>query len=69
MLGYCFLLMTNDSNPVMNGHLTIADYSKTKPGSVKELIVTSLRIFNTFTKLTCVKTVDEIISKVLRDAR
>lgn len=36
----------------MNEHLTIDEYIQTKPDSIKDLIVTSLRVLNTFTKLT-----------------
>jgi hypothetical protein len=43
--------MINYSNPIMNEHLTIDEYLQTKPDSIKDLIVTSLRILDTFTKL------------------
>jgi hypothetical protein len=36
----------------MNENLTIDEYIQTKPDSVKDLIVTSLRVLDTFTKLT-----------------
>jgi len=42
--------MTSNSNPLMNENLTFDEYLQTKPDSVKDLIVTSLRILNTFTK-------------------
>lgn len=45
----------------MNESLTSEEYLQTKPDSVKELIVTSLRILNTFTKLTYAKTLEDII--------
>ena len=48
----------------MNENLTIDEYIQTKPDSVKDLIITSLRVLDTFTKLTYDgKSFKEIISE------
>jgi len=56
--------MTSNSNPLMNENLTFDEYLQTKPNSIKDLIVTSLRVLDTFTKLTYDgKSFEEIISE------
>lgn len=48
----------------MNENLSFEEYLQTKPDSVKDLIITSQRILNTFTKLTYDgKSFEEIISE------
>lgn len=47
----------------MNENLTFDEYLQTKPDSVKDLVVTSLRIINTFTNLTYSKSFEELITE------
>lgn len=55
--------MISDSNPLMNENLTIDEYLQTKPDSVKDLVVTSLRIFDIFTNLTYGKSFEGMITE------
>lgn len=55
--------MINDNCSLMNENLTLEEFIKTKPDSVKELFATTMRILDVFANLTYSKPFSEIISE------